>query len=79
MTSNPLPWQRWTFPLPAPQLGRSRHLLTLSPNLCAFASLADVAKGGDGAKSALREIFLLPSWLLELHELLDDHLAPLDL
>jgi len=25
--------------------------------LCAFASLADVAKGGDGAKSALREIF----------------------
>jgi hypothetical protein len=27
-------------------------------NLCAFASLADVAKGGDGAKSALREIFV---------------------
>ena len=27
-------------------------------NLCGFASLADVAKGGDGAKSALREIFL---------------------
>jgi len=27
--------------------------------LCAFASLADVAKGGDGAKSALREICLL--------------------
>ena len=26
-------------------------------NLCAFASLADVAKGGDGAKSALRQIF----------------------
>ena len=26
--------------------------------LCAFASPADVAKGGDGAKSALREIFL---------------------
>jgi hypothetical protein len=26
-------------------------------NLCAFASLADVAKGGDGAKSALRENF----------------------
>jgi hypothetical protein len=26
--------------------------------LCAFASSADVAKGGDGAKSALREIFL---------------------
>jgi hypothetical protein len=25
--------------------------------LCAFVSLADVAKGGDGAKSALREIF----------------------
>jgi hypothetical protein len=28
------------------------------PSLCAFASLADEAKGGDGAKSALREIFL---------------------
>jgi hypothetical protein len=28
-------------------------------NLCVFASLADVAKGGDGAKSALREIFLI--------------------
>ena len=28
------------------------------PNLCAFASLADVAKGGDRAKFALREIFL---------------------
>ncbi len=27
-------------------------------NLCAFASLADVAKGGDGVESALREIFL---------------------
>jgi hypothetical protein len=27
-------------------------------NLSAFASFADVAKGGDGAKSALREIFL---------------------
>jgi hypothetical protein len=26
-------------------------------NLCAFASLADVAEEGDGAKSALREIF----------------------
>jgi hypothetical protein len=26
-------------------------------NLCAFASLADEAKGGDGAKSALRETF----------------------
>jgi len=26
--------------------------------LCAFASLADVAKGGDGAKSALPEILL---------------------
>jgi hypothetical protein len=25
----------------------------------AFAALADVAKGGDGAKSALRQIFLL--------------------
>jgi hypothetical protein len=25
--------------------------------LCVFAALADVAKGGDGAKSALREIF----------------------
>jgi len=32
------------------------HSLPL--NRCAFASLADVAKGGDGAKSALREIFL---------------------
>ena len=31
--------------------------LFIPPNLCAFASLADVAKGGDGAKSALREIF----------------------
>jgi len=30
------------------------------PNLCAFASLADVAKGGDGAKSALREILFGP-------------------
>ena len=29
--------------------------------LCAFVSLADVAKGGDGAKSALREI-LCVSW-----------------
>jgi hypothetical protein len=27
-------------------------------SLCAFASLADEAKGGDGAKSALREISL---------------------
>jgi hypothetical protein len=35
----------------------SRKLPSLSPNLCAFASLADVAKGGDRAKSALREIF----------------------
>jgi hypothetical protein len=26
--------------------------------LCAFASLADVAKEGDGAQSALREIFV---------------------
>jgi hypothetical protein len=26
-------------------------------NLCVFAPLADVAKGGEGAKSALREIF----------------------
>ena len=26
-------------------------------SLCAFASLADEAKGGDGAESALREIF----------------------
>jgi hypothetical protein len=32
--------------------------LRLFPSsLCAFASLADTAKGGDGAKSALREIF----------------------
>jgi hypothetical protein len=32
----------------------------LSPlYLCAFASLADVAKGEDGAKSALREILAL--------------------
>jgi hypothetical protein len=29
---------------------------SLGPNLCVFASLADIAKGGDGAKSALREI-----------------------
>jgi hypothetical protein len=29
------------------------------PNLCASASLADEVKGGDGAKSALREIFCL--------------------
>src|SRR5260370_6627699 len=35
----------------------SRLFLT-SSSLCAFASLADVAKGGDRAKSALREIFL---------------------
>jgi hypothetical protein len=36
-----------------------------SPKLCAFASPADVAKGGDGAKSALREILfcLLPNQL----------------
>jgi hypothetical protein len=35
-------------------------------NLCAFASLADVDKGGDGAKSALREIFSRVSgqWIL---------------
>ncbi|HEX6562858.1 MAG TPA: hypothetical protein VF020_01175 [Chthoniobacterales bacterium] len=32
------------------------------PNLCAFASLADVAKGGDGAKPALPEIFLLATY-----------------
>ena len=31
----------------------------LGPNLCAFASLADVAKGGDGAKSALREFLFV--------------------
>jgi hypothetical protein len=31
--------------------------------LCAFGSLADVAKGGDGAKSALRENFLFLWWL----------------
>jgi hypothetical protein len=32
--------------------------IPLSPSfLCAFASSADVAKGRDGAKSALREIF----------------------
>jgi hypothetical protein len=38
---------------------------TESPKLCAFASPADVAKGGDGAKSALREILfcLLPNQL----------------
>ena len=28
------------------------------PNLYAFASMADVAKGGDGAESAWREIFV---------------------
>jgi hypothetical protein len=28
-------------------------------NLCVFAPLADEAKGGDGAKSALREILVL--------------------
>jgi hypothetical protein len=34
-------------------------LCVLPVNFCLpFASLADVAKGGDGAKSALREIFL---------------------
>ena len=33
------------------------RLFSLLFYLCAFASLADVAKGGDGAKSALREIF----------------------
>jgi hypothetical protein len=36
----------------------SRFTFHLSPSSpCGFASLADVAKGGDGAKSALREIF----------------------
>jgi hypothetical protein len=34
----------------------SRHF-QFSSSLCAFASLADVAKGEDRAKSALREIF----------------------
>ena len=41
---------------PKSQHGQIKRFL--SPNLCAFASLADVAKGGDGAKSALREIFV---------------------
>ncbi len=43
--------------------------LIVSPlYLCAFASLADVAKGGDGAKSALREILglWLPQIFLEI-------------
>jgi hypothetical protein len=34
------------------------HHQSPSLKLCAFSSLTDVAKGGDGAKSALREIFL---------------------
>ena len=40
-----------SFPL-VPQL-----ILTAPPFLGVFAALADVAKGGEGAKSALREIF----------------------
>ena len=36
---------------------RTKRQLSSLSYLCAFASLADVAKGGDGAKSALREIF----------------------
>jgi hypothetical protein len=36
-------------------------LLVFCPNLCVLASLADVAKGGDGAKSALRQISLFCS------------------
>jgi hypothetical protein len=32
--------------------------ISISSFLCGFAALADVAKGGDGAESAWREIFL---------------------
>jgi hypothetical protein len=45
--------------IPAAAGRRLVHLRFVCFNLCAFASLADVAKGGDGAKSALREIFCL--------------------
>jgi hypothetical protein len=36
------------------------RLLMPSSSLCGLVSLADIAKGGDGAKSVLREIFFLP-------------------
>ena len=52
-------WLRSSVPHPR----KSVFICGCFLNLCAFASLADEAKGGDGAKSALREIFLF--WVLE--------------
>ena len=60
--------------LDPPLQNRNRSALQ-DLNLCAFASSADEAKGGDGAKSALREIFCawvaaIPSWPLVIHKCL---------
>jgi hypothetical protein len=44
----------------------TNHLSPSSSSLCAFASLADVAKGGNGAKSALREIFWRKNFFSDL-------------
>ena len=55
--------RRLCFVRHSPADARRRRKSGLAPvqnpsPLCGFAALADEAKGGDGAKSALREIFL---------------------